>query len=68
MKKNVGGIDKALRVIAGIVLLGYAAGPLYGFDTGHNLWGLLGLVPLGTALLNFCPLYPILGLSTCKSS
>ncbi len=61
MKKNVGGVDKIMRLVVGLVLLGLGvAGVL-------PLWvGLIGLVPLGTALLGFCPLYPILGISTCK--
>lgn len=61
MKKNVGGVDKIMRLVVGLVLLGLGvAGVL-------PLWvGLIGLVPLGTALLGFCPLYPLLGISTCK--
>ena len=62
MKANVGGIDKALRIIVGIGLLSLlflVAGPA-------KWWGLIGLVPLGTGLLNFCPLYGLFGLSTCS--
>lgn len=59
MTRNLGGIDKALRLVAGIVLLALGAfGPL-------GWWGLLGLVPLGTALVSYCPLYALLGLNTC---
>jgi len=69
MNKNVGGIDKILRIIVGIVLIGYAvAGPAMGMDTGYNVWGWVGIIPLGTALINFCPLYPMFGLSTRKSA
>ncbi len=69
MNKNIGGMDKILRIVAGIVLIGYAvAGPALGFDTGYNVWGWVGIVPLGTALLNFCPLYSIFGIKTCKIS
>ena len=69
MTKNVGGIDKVLRLVVGVVLIGYAvAGPALGFDTGYNAWGWIGIIPLGTALINFCPLYPIFGISTCKKS
>jgi hypothetical protein len=69
MKKNVGGMDRILRIVIGIVLIGYAvAGPEFGLDTGYNVWGWIGVVPLGTALVSFCPLYPILGISTCKTS
>ena len=56
--KNVGGVDRALRVIAGLVLLYLAV-------TGRTAWGWLGLVPLLTALVGFCPLYRLLGLNTC---
>ncbi len=60
MQANVGGIDKTLRIIAGVVLVGLAA-------TGViDWWGWLGVVPLLTGSLNFCPLYPLLGISTCN--
>lgn len=69
MNKNVGGIDKVLRIVVGVVLIGYAlAGPSMGMDTGYNAWGWLGVLPLATALINFCPAYAILGLRTNKSS
>lgn len=58
MKANVGGIDRILRILLGLGLLG--AGYAYG-----SAWGLIGLVPLLTGLVRFCPLYPLLGLSTC---
>jgi hypothetical protein len=59
MTTNVGGIDRVLRIVAGLVLLALGAfGPL-------GWWGLIGLVPLGTALIGFCPVYPLLGISTC---
>jgi hypothetical protein len=59
LTQNVGGLDKVLRVILGLALLtaGYF-GPL-------GWWGLVGLVPLLTALAGTCPLYTILGLRTC---
>jgi hypothetical protein len=59
MTPNVGGLDRVLRIVAGLVLLGLGAfGPL-------GWWGLVGLVPLATGLVRFCPVYPILGVSTC---
>jgi hypothetical protein len=59
MTRNVGGPDKALRMIAGVMLLALGAfGPL-------GWWGLIGLVPLGTALAGFCPVYTLMGLNTC---
>lgn len=61
MKANVGGIDRTLRIILGIVLLALCAVPAVGW------WGLIGIVPLATGLMRFCPLYPMLGISTCKA-
>ena len=59
MKSNVGGIDRILRIVVGIVLIALAA-------TGTVVWwGWLGVVPLLTGLVSFCPLYPLLGFSTC---
>ena len=59
MKKNVGTIDRSIRIIAGIALLGLAA-------TG-KMWGLVGIVPLLTGLLGWCPPYQMLGISTNSS-
>lgn len=59
MTKNEGTIDRALRVIAGIVLLSLV------FIGPQTMWGLVGIVPLATGLLGNCPLYSILGINTC---
>jgi len=59
MKLNVGGIDRILRITAGLVLIGLAA-------TGKvGAWGWIGVVPLLTGAVGFCPLYPLLGMNTC---
>lgn len=59
MKANVGGIDRVLRLALGLVLVALAA-------TGSiGVWGWIGLVPLATAAMGFCPLYTVLGFSTC---
>ena len=59
MTRNVGDIDKGLRIVAGLVLLALGwFGPL-------GWWGLIGLVPLATGLIGNCPVYSLLGLSTC---
>lgn len=59
-KVNVGGIDRLLRIVVGIVLLALVVvGP-------KTPWGLIGIVPLVTGLFRMCPLYSIVGLSTCK--
>ncbi len=60
MKANAGTIDRALRVIAGLVLVGLAVSGTIG------MWGWIGVVPLVTGLIGFCPAYTILGISTCS--
>lgn len=62
MKSNVGGIDRILRIVLGLVLIGLAATGTVG------AWGWIGLVPLATGALRFCPLYPLLGFSSCPVS
>lgn len=59
MKSNVGGIDKTLRIIAGLILIVLAATGMVG------AWGWIGVVPLATGLLNFCPVYTLMGMNTC---
>lgn len=61
MKCNVGGIDRILRIVVGLVLVILAATGTVGW------WGWLGLIPIGTGLLRFCPLYPLLGISSCAT-
>ncbi len=64
--KNVGGIDRVLRIVIGLAILGWGA---YGWQTTgtFNLWALIGLVPLLTGLIGWCPPYSLLGISTCKT-
>lgn len=62
MQSNVGGIDKALRIGAGLLLLVLAA---LGIGTP---WTWIGIVPLATGLVNFCPAYRLFGFSTCRST
>ena len=59
MKCNVGGIDRMLRMVVGLVLIGLAATGTVG------VWGWIGVVPLATGLFRFCPAYPLLGINTC---
>lgn len=59
MKANVGGVDKVLRMVVGVALIAWAA-------MGGPAWAWIGVVPLLTGLFNFCPLYALLGMSTCK--
>jgi hypothetical protein len=58
MKPNIGNIDRVIRFVAGAALL--ATGYYY-----RNWWGLIGLLPILTALVRFCPAYLPFGLSTC---
>jgi len=58
MKSNVGGIDRILRFIVGLVILGVGY-------YNKSWWGLVGLLPLLTATVRFCPAYLPFGLSTC---
>ena len=59
MTSNVGGIDRILRIVAGLVPIGLAATGTVGW------WGWLGLVPLATGALGWCPPYAMLGINTC---
>ena len=54
---NVGNIDRALRVVAGLALTGLAASGTIG------LWGFIGIVPLVTGVIGLCPLYTLLGIA-----
>jgi len=65
MSKNVGMIDRVIRVVLGLVLIAYAV-PIGFSVTGWNWVGWIGIVPLLTALFGICPLYSMIGLSTCK--
>jgi Protein of unknown function (DUF2892) len=62
MKKNVGSIDKTLRIVLGLGLLSL----LFLLEAPMSYLGLIGLVPLGTSLMGWCPLYSIFGINTCK--
>lgn len=61
MKANVGGIDKAVRIVAGLVLLSL----VFLLEGSARWWGLVGFVPLATGLFGYCPAYSLFGLNTC---
>ncbi|WP_417678330.1 DUF2892 domain-containing protein [Pseudodonghicola sp.] len=61
MPRNEGTLDRALRIIVGLVLLALV------FVGPKTMWGLIGLIPLLTGLVGYCPLYQILGMNTCPS-
>ena len=60
MTKNVGGIDRILRIVAGLALIAAAATGTVG------VWGYIPLVPLATGLMGWCPPYAIFGFNTCS--
>ena len=62
MTKNVGGIDRVLRIVVGLALI---AGFFLNTDGAYRWAYLLGIIPLATGLLSSCPLYSIIGISTC---
>ena len=57
MKANMGGVDRGLRVLLGVILIVWAL-------TGGPIWAWIGVVPLATAALGWCPLYVPFGIST----
>ena len=61
MQCNVGKTDKTLRIVVGLALLALGAAGVIGW------WGLIGLVPLATGLMNWCPAYTLLGIRTCPA-
>ncbi len=61
MTTNVGSIDRIVRIIAGVALLAFAL-----FSGSAYAWvGFIGIVPLATALLRWCPAYTLIGVNTC---
>ena len=62
MNKNVGTLDRTLRVFAGLVLIALSVTGTVG------PWGWIGIVPLATALLGWCPAYTLLGVKTCRTT
>lgn len=62
MTANVGTLDRVLRVVVGLALISLV------FVGPQTLWGLVGLVPLATAAIRFCPLYRMLGIRTCQTA
>ncbi len=61
MKINVGGMDKILRIVIGLALVAWV------LLAGGPVWAWIGVVPLVTGLINFCPAYALLGINTCKT-
>ncbi len=63
MIANVGNVDRILRIVVGLFLLSM----LFWVEGNARWWGLIGIVPLGTALIRWCPLYTVLGIRTCST-
>ena len=61
MTKNVGMIDRILRALAGIALIAWAL-------AGGPVWAWIGVVPLATAAMSWCPAYSLLGIKTCPAN
>ncbi|MBF0368958.1 MAG: DUF2892 domain-containing protein [Magnetococcales bacterium] len=61
MQANVGGVDRLLRVVVGVVLI------LLVFMGPKTIFGWAGLIPLLTGIFKFCPFYPLFGLNTCPA-
>ena len=62
MGKNVGTIDRVLRIVVGLVLIALV------FVGPQTPWGWIGIIPLGTALIGWCPAYRLLGIRTCAAN
>jgi hypothetical protein len=62
LKKNIGDIERIMRVIAGIGIISMA------FVGPHSPWAYLGSIPLATGLIGWCPPYALLGISTCTGT
>ena len=62
MQVNEGTIDKTIRIVIGLALI-----IIVGFGM-NSWWGALGIVPLATGIASRCPMYSILGISTCKKT
>jgi Inner membrane protein YgaP-like, transmembrane domain len=62
MKKNIGNIERVVRIAAGLAILSLA------FVGPQSPWAYLGVVPLFTGFVGWCPPYALFGISTCKAS
>ena len=60
MNRNVGGIDRIVRIVVGLALIGLA------YTGNISAWGYVGLLPLATGALGWCPPYSLLGINTCS--
>ena len=62
MNVNEGTIDKTIRIVIGLaIIIGFGL-------VMHSWWGVIGIVPLATGIASRCPMYSVLGISTCKKT
>lgn len=61
MERNVGKTDKTIRIVVGVVIIAIGI-------VAKSWWGLVGVVPLATAFINYCPLYSIMGINTSSEN
>lgn len=64
MTQNVGSFERVLRIVAGLGLIAWALGYIPG--VAPSVWGWIGVFPLATGLLGWCPPYALLGINTCS--
>ncbi len=62
MRTNIGSLDRTARIVVGLALLALV------FVGPETAWGYIGVIPLGTALMGFCPAYQLLGICTRSKS
>lgn len=62
MSANVGTVDRIVRIIVGLTLIAWALGYIPGMNA--SIWGWIGLIPLATALVGWCPIYSRIGVNT----
>ena len=63
MGANLGGIDRSVRIVAGLVILAL----FFLLEGTNRWWALIGLVPLVTGIVGWCPAYRVLGIRTCRA-
>ena len=63
MNVNVGTVDRGVRIVVGVILIAL----IFILQSDWRWIGLIGIIPLGTALMGRCPLYSVLGISSCKT-
>jgi Protein of unknown function (DUF2892) len=64
MKTNIGGVDRAVRIVVGLALLSL----LVLLEGSARWWGLIGIVLIGTGIIGWCPAYLPFGINTCKKT